>query len=225
MKNRKPFCTMSTEKSKKKKRLARFDRIKIIEYGCIALVILLFLGLALFYGTKKKTPQDDPAQDETAEASTATPVPTKDPSIRGMNVLDALCEAGFTVTYAPDHYAVVSPGGTSFVLKMTPGRNGDGIGELSLETFLCPDPEDDTLTAEMIREENRATLAALHDLLDALLPVFHRTVADSNTILKECQKVVKDGKEYTKHIGTFSVVVTSDTNAVPQTVLIRLVVD
>jgi hypothetical protein len=210
---------MSTENSKKKRRFSRFDRIKIIEYACIALVILLFIGLSVYYANKKG--QSDRAEP-TAELS-PSPVPTKDPSIRGMNVLEAIDTSDFKVNVYPDHYDIVYPDETKFCMRMD--SDDRGIRELYLETLLCADPEDDTLTAEMIRDENRRTVAALQDLLDRILPVFHRTVSDSNTIVKSAQKVVKDGVTYTKHLGTYSVSISSDPEAAPQSVVIRLIRD
>ena len=92
MRNPKPYITMSTDrKTKRKRAILRIERIKIIEYASIGLVILLFLGLAIRYGTAKS------AVDDAAPDPTVSPVPTEDTSIRGMNVFRALEAAGFTV--------------------------------------------------------------------------------------------------------------------------------
>ena len=63
---------MSTDRRKKKRSVPRFERIKIIEYGCIGLVILLFVGLAILYGSKNRT-----AVEANADASPSS-VPTPD---------------------------------------------------------------------------------------------------------------------------------------------------
>ena len=45
---------MSTDRKKKKKRIySQIEWIKIIEYVCIGLVVLLFVGLAIYYGKGK----------------------------------------------------------------------------------------------------------------------------------------------------------------------------
>jgi hypothetical protein len=210
---------MSTDRSKKKRRFPRIERIKIIEYGLIALVVLVFIGLAILYGTR------DPKQDadETA-VPTATPVPTEDPSIRGMNVLDALAEAGFSITYLEDaRYDVRSSDGVFFEMRMV--SDDRGVKTLSFETILCPDTEEDTDYARILQEENSRTLAALQRLFDSVLPVFRRPAADSDTIVKQCRKVVNSLEPYAKHLTRYSVRITSDPETVPQTVLITLIRD
>ena len=204
------------DKKKKKTAFRRVERIKIIEYGCIGLVILLFLGLALLYGGKRSGDSADPN-------ASPSPVPTADTSIRGMNVLDALTAASFTVDYRQDRYDVVSPDGVAFDMRMQ--SDDKGIVSLSFETLLCADPEDGTETSNLIRSENKRSVHALQTLFDAIMPVFHRTIADSDTITKQCQKVVQSGEPYTKHLGSFSVRITSDPDADLQTVTIQLIRD
>lgn len=208
---------MSTDRTKKKRGFPRVDRIKIIEYVCIGLVILLFLGLAIFYGGKKT---DRAATD--AEAS-PSPVPTDDPSIRGMSILDALDRAGFETVYHTDRYDVKSPDGVAFDMRME--SDDKGLVRLSFETLLCADLDDGTETANVIREKNRQTVAALRALLDSVMPVFRRTIADSDTIVKQCRKVAETGEPYSKHFGKYSVRISSDPSVVPQTVMILFVRD
>ncbi len=208
---------MSTDRTKKKRGFPRVDRIKIIEYVCIGLVILLFLGLAIFYGGKKT---GRAATD--AEAS-PSPVPTDDPSIRGMNILDALDRAGFETVYHTDRYDVKSPDGVAFDMRME--SDDKGLVRLSFETLLCADLDDGTETANVIREKNRQTVAALRALLDSVMPVFRRTIADSDTIVKQCRKVAETGEPYSKHFGKYSVRISSDPSVVPQTVMILFVRD
>lgn len=208
---------MSTDRTKKKRGFPRVDRIKIIEYVCIGLVILLFLGLAIFYGEKKT---DRAATD--AEAS-PSPVPTDDPSIRGMNILDALDRAGFETVYHTDRYDVKLPDGVAFDMRME--SDDKGLVRLSFETLLCADLDDGTETANVIREKNRQTVAALRALLDSVMPVFRRTIADSDTIVKQCRKVAETGEPYSKHFGKYSVRISSDPSVVPQTVMILFVRD
>ncbi len=211
---------MSTDRSKKKRRFSRIERIKIIEYGLIALVVLVFIGLAILYGTKDS--RQDP--NETTAVPTATPVPTEDPSIRGMNVLDALVEAGFSVDYLEDtRYDVRSSDGVAFTMRMV--SDDRGVKTLSFETILCPDSEEDTEFARVLNAENRRTVYALRSLFDCVLPVFRRPAADSDTIVKQCQKVVKSFEPYAKHLTRYSVRITSDPDAIPQTVLITLIRD
>lgn len=197
MKHRNPYCTMSTEKGRKKRKIARIERIKIIEYGCIALVILLFLVLAVIYGSKNYAGAGSKA------SASPTPEATADTSIRGKNVLDALDKSGFSVVFRSDHYDAVSPEDVPFTVCML--SDDDGLRLFSAETLLYPDPDDGTETAEMLREENRITVKAIRTLFDAVIPVFHRTVSYSNTIANQCQKVVKDGNPYVKQMGNFTV--------------------
>ena len=206
-----------TSKKKKKSAFRRVERIKVIEYGCIGLVILLFVGLAIIYGGKRSNDRSG------SPDASPSPVPTADTSIRGMNVLNALMEALFTVDYQSDHYDVSSPNGVAFTMQMQ--SDDKGIVSLSFETLLCPDPEDETETSKLIRSENKSTLEALRTLLDAVMPVFHRTIADSDTFTKQCRKVVQSGEPYSKHFGTYSVRISSDPDADLQTVKIQFLRD
>ncbi len=208
---------MSTDRRKKKRSVPRFERIRIIEYGCIGLVILLFVGLAILYGSKEKHP-DEPVAD-----ASPSPVPTPDETIRGMHVLDALDKAGFAVSYETDRYDVLSPDGVSFTMRM--GSDDRGISELSFETPLCPDPEEETESARLLREENRRTVKELQKLFDCVMPVFRRPVSDSDTIVKQCRKVAENGDVYSKHFGRYSVRIVSDSEARPQTVTVYLIRD
>ena len=208
---------MSTNRSKKKRRFAGFERIKLIEYACIALVVLLFLGLAIYYGNKPRSNRDS------VESDLPSPVPTEDTSIRGMNVLNALEKSGFSVTHRTDSYDVISPEGIAFTLRMQ--SDDRGIRELSVATLLCADPKEDTLTAQTLRAENRASVAAIRALFDSIMPVFHRTISDSDTITKQCQNVVKDGSSYSKHFGDYSIRIISDPAETPQSVTVYLIRD
>lgn len=209
---------MSTERKQKKKRsVPCFERIKLIEYGCIGLVIVLFLILAIVYGTGKNT-NGKPLAD-----ASPSPVPTADPSIRGKAILDALDDAGFSVSYQDGQYAVVSPDGIAFQMQME--SDDKGILALSFETPLCPDPEENTETARLLRAENRRTVNEMRELFDCVMPVFHRSVYDSETIIKQSQKVAENGDAYAKHFGHYSVRILSDPEAVPQTVTISLIRD
>lgn len=211
---------MSTDK-KKKKRFRKIERIKIIEYGLIALVVALFVVLAIIYGAGKNRQSEEalaeagasPSPVETQEPSpeptppptpVPTPVPTKDPSIRGKNVLDALEQNGFSVSYESSQYIVTAPNGTVFDMRMESVDRR--ILKLTVETPLCPDPEGDSVTDRMLREENERTVAALRELFKCLLPVFHRdSASDGDSIVKECQNTVRTGKLYSKGKGKVSV--------------------
>ena len=212
---------MSTEKGRKKHKFARIERMKLIEYGCIALVILLFLALAFVYGTKKH------AKNDPSASASPTPVPTADTSTRGMNVLAAIKDAGFDVDYYPDHCDVIppenanSPVDITFTLRME--SDDDGILLFSVETKLYPEPDDGTETEKMIAEENRETVAALRKLFDSVIPVFHRSLSDSNTIVTQCQKVVKTGEPFSRKWGDYTVSITSDLTVSPQKVIISLI--
>lgn len=208
---------MSTDRAKKKRGVPRIDRIKIIEYVCIGLVVLLFLGLAILYG------KGDAKTDLTEIDASPSPVPTDDPSIRGKNVLDAIESSAFTLTYQQDHYDVVSENGTAFEMRMLSDDNG--ILQLSFETLLCADPEAENEISESLIAENKQTLRAIQDLLDRIMPVLKRTVSDSDLIVGQCKKVVKSGELYSKHIGRFTVRIQSDPEAIPQTVLIEFIRD
>ena len=208
---------MSTDRSKKKRGVPRINRVKIIEYVCIGLVVLLFLGLAIFYGRGKRD------ADSVAVEATPSPVPTADPSIRGKNVLDAIDGSSFTLTYRQDHYDIESAGGTAFEMRML--SDDSGISRLSFETLLCADPDEENEVSASLITENKRTLRAMQDLLDLVMPVLKRTVSDSDTIVSQCKKVVKSGESYSKHIGQFTVRIQSDPETIPQTVLIESIRD
>ena len=208
---------MSTDRKKKKKRIySQIEWIKIIEYVCIGLVVLLFVGLAIYYGKGK------PASEQAAAAS-PSPKPTADPSIRGMNILDALDRSSFEVSYRTDHYDVRSDKGVAITMCME--SDDHGIVRLSFETLLCADPSGETETDTLIRSENKQSIDALRKLFDAVMPVFRRTITDSDTIVRQCQKVVQSGDSYSKHFGNYSVRIVSDPSIVPQTVTILFVRD
>lgn len=205
---------MSTEQKKKSKYTRgylRMERIRIIEFACIGLVILLFLGLAIWYGTKPR--------DEAPEAE-PTPAPTEDTAIRGRYVFDALENAGFALTPNADGYDVLSPNGTALSLRIV--SDDKGILTLSVQGDLCADPEDDSAISTALRELNAQTLDALRALFDAVLPVFHRTAKDSDTIVTTCRKAA-DGQTpgYAK-LGDYTLSVVPDAEAVPATVLVTL---
>lgn len=206
---------MSTDR--KKHSVPHIVNTKILEYGAIGLVILLFLGLAILYGVKK--PKQGADEAETA----STPVPTADSSIRGKNILDAIEDSAFTLTYRQDHYDLTYANGSAMELRM---RSDDaGLRELSVTALLCPDPEGDSEIERLLRTENAQTTAALRELFDRIMPVLRRTVADSDTIVKQCTKVVKTGEVYSKHMGQFTVRIQSDPEAIPQSVTITLLRD
>ena len=210
---------MSTDRKKKKKRaIARIERIKIIEYGCIALVILLFLGLAIFYGSGHSL-----RETEEAASATDSPEPTDDLSIRGMNVFSALDESGFTIETDTDGYTVTAQNGIRFRMQMH--SDDKGVLTLSFETPLCADPKEEGAIFDTLREENRKAIEALRDLFDTVMPVFHRTINDSETIVRQCSKVVEKGESYAKHFGHYSVRILTDPDAAPQIVSISLVRD
>ena len=207
---------MSTDRKKKKRGGLRIDRIKILEYGCIALVVLIFVGLAILYGGKKANGTPSPDTE-----STPSPVPTSDPSIRGKNVLDAIDGSGFTLTYQQDHYDLLCANGVSITLRML--SDDKGIRELSAETPLCADIDGDSEIAKTIRMQNEDTVEALHQLFDLIMPVFGRTAADSDTIVKQSQKVAQSGEAYSKRLGQFSLRIETDPESIPQSVTITLI--
>lgn len=217
---------MSTDRTNKKRRFPRIERIKIVEYGLIALIVLVFIALAIIYGNRKSY-DGDRSDAPDASVPTASPVPTNDPSIRGMNVLDALAKAGFSVTYREsDRYDVLSPDGVAFVTHML--SDDRGVRMLSFETVLSPDPGEDlagTEYAQFLLDDNKRTVDALQDLFDCVMPVFRRPAADSSTIVKQCQKVVKTFETYSTHKGSLTIRITSDAEVIPQTVLITLICD
>jgi len=209
---------MSTDRKKKKKRIVpRFERIKLIEYGCIGLVVAVFLILAIVYGSGKST------KNRSSVDASPSPVPTVDSSIRGKAVFDALDGAGFSVSYQNGEYEVISPDGIAFQMQME--SDDKGILELTFETPLCPDPEENSETARLLRAENHRTVNEMRKLFDCVMPVFHRSVYDVETIIKQSQKVTENGEAYAKHFGHYSVRILTDPEAVPQTVTISLIRD
>ena len=211
--------TMSTDRKRKKKRaILRVERIRIIEYVSIALVILLFLGLAFFYGSGRslRNPQ------ATAEP-TVSPVPTEDPSIRGMNVFSALEDAGFLVDTTEGGYRLTAPNDVVFSMQMQ--SDDKGILTLSFETPYCADPKEEGAIFDALRAENERTTDALRTLFDCVMPVFHRSISDSETIVKQCATVVAKNTSYSKHLGNYSVRILTDPDAMPQTVSITLIRD
>ena len=203
---------MSTEKRGKKKRsFLTVERIRIIEYVCIGLVVLLFAVLAIRYGTRS---------GGEAEPSPSS-APTEDASIRGKNVLDALERGGYAVVPVQDGYDVTAPNGTVWRMEMT--HDGSGLVTLSLETELCPDPDGDTDTDALLREKNRKTVESMRDLFDRIMPVFHKTVADSDTIVRQSKKVVSGGESYSRNSGGYTVRIGSDPDAAVQTVTVSII--
>jgi hypothetical protein len=215
----KRFITMSTDRRRKKKRaILRVERFKIIEYVSIALVILLFLGLAIFYGSGHSLRKPEP----TAEP-TVSPVPTDDPSIRGINVFTALEEAGIVLTRTENGYTVTAQNGVAFSMQMQ--SDDKGIVSLAFETPYCADPKEEGAVYDALREENARSDDALRELFDCIMPVFHRPISDSETIVKQCANVVAKSTSYSKHFGHYSVRILTDPDAVPQTVSVMLIRD
>ena len=214
-----PFITMSTDKKRKQKRgILHVERLKIIEYACTAVVVLLFIVMAVLYGRGWSL-----CRNRTVSEPTVSPVPTDDRSIRGMNVFSALDDAGFSVETQTDGYVLTTANGVRFTMEM---RSDDkGIKTLSFETPYCPDPEEEGELFEALRAENDRTEDALRDLFDCMMPVFHRPISDSETIVQQCGKVVLKGNPYAKRLGDYSVRIQSDLDAIPQTVTITLIRD
>ena len=207
---------MSTDQKRKKKRaIVRVERFRIIEYACVVLLVIVFCAMAIFYGSGRSLKW----KNGDAEA-TVSPVPTDDPTIRGMNVFSALEENGFAVTSESGSYTVTASNGVVFAMRMQ--SDDKGILTLSFETPYCPDPEEEGAVYEALREENRRTTDALRDLFDCIMPVFHRPISDSETVVQQCAKVAEKGSSYAKHLGTYSVRILSDPDAIPQTVSITL---
>lgn len=207
---------MSTDRKKRTRSFLQSERFRIIEYACAVLVVLLFFGLAVWYGVARSATDPD-------AAATASPEPSADTSIRGMNVLNALEGAGVDVVPKDGLYTLTAPNGVPFDMRME--SDDRGIVSLSFETLLCPDPSDDSAVSAALREQNELTVSALRDVFDAVMPAFHRSAADSETIVAQCQKVVKSGAPYAKRLGDYSVRVLSDPDAVPQSVCITLIRD
>lgn len=212
---------MSTDRKKSKRRFPRVERIKIVEYGLITLVVLAFIGLAIYYGSCRSASKGSDAQAPVSSVSTVSPKPTDDRSIRGMYIFTALSNAEFTVTFREAGlYDVVSKDGVSFVMRM---RSDDkSIKVLSFETLLSADMEEDTETARILNAQNKQTLDAMQKLFDCIMPVFRRNISDSDTIVKQCQKVVKGNETYSKNLTDYTVRITSDPEAIPETVLVEL---
>ena len=202
----------SDRKTKKKRSFLYTERFKILEYGLIGLLVLLFGAGALFYGLRgKDAPQD---------AATPSPEPTADVSIRGMNVLNALEAANVSVYLSDGGYLLTAPNGVTLTMRME--SDDAGIRILSFETPLCPDPEGEGAIETALRAENENTVDALRTVFDAVMPVFRRSVADSETIVRQCRTVVAKGVPYAKKLGGYSVRVLSDTDALPQSVTVTL---
>ena len=138
-----------------------------------------------------------------------------------MYIFTALSNAEFTVTFREAGlYDVVSKDGVSFVMRM---RSDDkSIKVLSFETLLSADKEEDTETARILNAQNKQTLDAMQKLFDCIMPVFRRNISDSDTIVKQCQKVVKGNETYSKNLTDYTVRITSDPEAIPETVLVEL---
>lgn len=209
---------MSTDRSKKKRRFPRVEWIRIVEYGLIALIVLAFVGLSIYYGLHGKSHEPEPEPEPEPAAPTQSPAPTEDTSPRGMNVWNALESAGYEIRY--DESLIISPEGVQFTMRMH-SRN-DVVQTLSFETVLCPDSSEDAAFARILNEKNRQTVEALRDLFDCVLPVFGRTIADSDYVVTECQKVVESGQTASKRMNAYSVRIESDPNADLQTVIVTL---
>ena len=210
----------STDRKTKKKRAAisRAGWVRILEYGLIALAVLLFIGASLYYGLSCSAESADPNA-----GTTASPEPTEDPSIRGMRVLSALENAGIPIELSDGDYRLTLPGDVQIDMRME--SDGNGLRSLSFETLLCPDPDGDTAAEQTLRDENAQTVEALRTVFDAVMPVFGRSAADSETLVKQCRKVVETGEPYAKRLGDYSVRIRSDIEAIPQTVLVTLTRD
>ena len=202
---------MSTDgKAKKKaKRFLQAERMKIVEYVLIGLIVLLFVYLALHYGKKPQS------SDAFVEAS-ALASPTPDMSVRGMHILTALDDAGFSVERTDGVYHLTAA--NDVPIEMSMDSDSRGIVSLSFLTPLCPDPEGEAAVHEALRQKNRESVEALRALFDAVMPVFHGTVADSETIVKQCQSVVEKNESYAKEFGTYSVRILAHTDVLPETV-------
>jgi hypothetical protein len=186
--------------------------MKIIEYAAIGLLILLFLGLAIFYGTRKH-------EEEAAEVP--TPSPTADSAVRGRAVFSALENAGCTLTPNSDGYDVHTPSGTVLTLSVT--SDDAGVRSLTVGTYLTIEPEDDSSVAQALAEMDRQSLDAVHLLFDAVLPVFHRDLSGSDTIVTQCRKTANSGTPYSAKFGDYTLRIETDLSAVPQTVTVTLV--
>lgn len=218
-KRRKSCSTMSTKQSQKKHRArVHVERMKIIEYVTMGLAILLFLGLGLYYSCH------GPIRNRSAEAEpTVSPVPTEDPTVRGMHVFSALDNGAFTVEPDGDTYRVTAQNGVVFTMHMH--SDDSGITELSFETPYCADPSEEGAVYDALREENRKTTEALRTLFDGIMPVFHRSIYDSETIVQQCAKVAEKGTSYSKHLTNYSVRILSDPTETPQTVTVSFIRD
>ena len=209
---------MSTDRTRKKKHSFLYtERFKILEYGLIGLLVLAFGVGAIVYERKSRTAEKEPP------AASPSPVPTADASIRGMNVLAALEDADVSVEPDGDGYLLTAP--NEITLTMFMESDGNGIRSLTIETLLCPDPAGDSEVEQALRQRNGNAVAALRTVFDALMPVFRKSVADSETIVKQCQTVALKGAPYAKRLGSYSVRVQSDPNALPQSVTVTLTRD
>ena len=207
---------MSTDRKKKRRFSFLYtERFKLLEFGLIGLLVLLFTAGALYFGLK--------GEDAPAAEPTPTPEPTADTSIRGMNVLAALEAAGVSVVLNDDGYTLTSPNEVPLSMRME--SDEQGIVSLSFETLFCPDPSGDSAVADALRAENVKTEAALRTVFDAVLPVFRRSIADSETLVKQCKTVVSKGTPYAKDLGRYSVRIVSDLAALPQSVTVTLTRD
>ena len=218
MRRRRTSNTMSNKRSRKKKPSFLYaERFKVLEYGLIGLLVLAFGAGALVYALKGR------AATVSDGSLTPSPEPTADLSVRGMNVLNALEDAAIKVTRTDDGYTLTAPNGVSFSMQME--SDDSGIRTLEIATQLCPDPTDDSAVSELLRGENARTVEALRTVFDAVMPVFHRSTADSETIVRQCQTVVLKGTPYAKKLGDYSVRILSDTDAIPQTATVSLARD
>ena len=135
-------------------------------------------------------------------------------------VLDAIEDAGFAVALSGDRYLLTAPNEVAFTMEMQ--SDDRGVLTLSFETYLCPDPTDDSAVSAGIRAENEQSVEALRRLFDAVMPVFHRSIADSETIVTQCKTVVKKGTSYAKRLGDYSVRILTDPDALVQSVTVTL---
>ena len=57
------------------------------------------------------------------------------------------------------------------------------------------------------------------------MPVFHRPISDSETVVKQCANVAAKNTSYSKHLGNYSLRILTDADAIPQTVSVALIRD
>ena len=207
---------MSTDKkgkSKTKHPLLPFERLKIIEFVAIGLMMLVFIALSVYYGCRGGEPE--PVEEA------PTPAPTADAAIRARNAFDALENAGYVLSPAGDSYDVTTPEGVSVRLRIV--SDDAGIAALSVTAPLYADPGVDTPVTRALREQDDATLSAVRNLFDRILPVFHRDRKDSDTIAAQSRKVADSGTTYSARFDEYTLRIESDLTEVPQTVVIRLI--